>query len=639
LKSVTDTYTHRGHALKFVTKYDYDGYGQGSTVDYNGAARVVYEKDDLGRLHGVKRKLGSGPWEDLTRDIEYFADGSVMQETRGNNLLTDYYRLYEAGMVSQFAVHDLDTSDANDVPARESAAEVYPIANPHLGTHVWRERYVFPAADPTKYLLDNYYDPLKMRIGPSGTDSWFITAAYDGEQQLVSAAFDFDQAGETDFSYQMMYDELGNRIFVDNYQCSFSYETDPETNRLDMVRTTAGSTVVQWYDYDAMGNIFWNGEHVFTFDLMGRLVAADGGSAFGGVTFYYDSSGKKIMKETADHLWAYYYGAGGEVLCERLYSLPGYSELGAIYFYYANGQAIAQDESGLLSTTGFVGREFDPDLNLYQLGARWYDPSIGRFLSPDPIPSSLNQYAYAVNNPFVYQDANGRTVRLFNLPSGSGPIYAKGYEELFSFLFKNKLFKNQHKYLSNEVSRVSETCGRFEYNSKNSFFYNWNMIHARAECNTGVAGLGALNISIPSKPIEVVIWGVATEFSILRAFESGSLIRYGFHATTPEAAAAIRENGFLLGTVPGRLGTGGVYVADTPEAAIAEFRAHWGVNSELEVIKVRYMPGIEAITEVAPNGLRSSFPFYDIESITAPSTRYPGGRITNILNESAEVVK
>ncbi len=58
-------------------------------------------------------------------------------------------------------------------------------------------------------------------------------------------------------------------------------------------------------------------------------------------------------------------------------------------------------------THGFVGRRQDNDVGLYQLGARWYDPDLGRFVSVEPIPGFLNQYAYAGNNPFVYQDDSG----------------------------------------------------------------------------------------------------------------------------------------------------------------------------------------------------------------------------------------
>jgi len=77
--------------------------------------------------------------------------------------------------------------------------------------------------------------------------------------------------------------------------------------------------------------------------------------------------------------------------------------------YEPFGKELSGDPSfgdSLINLT-FLGREFDSDLGLYQLGARWYDPELGRFISVDPVPSSLNQYVYARNNPFRYHDASG----------------------------------------------------------------------------------------------------------------------------------------------------------------------------------------------------------------------------------------
>ena len=62
---------------------------------------------------------------------------------------------------------------------------------------------------------------------------------------------------------------------------------------------------------------------------------------------------------------------------------------------------------------GFVGREYLPALGLYYFRARFYDPRLGRFLSPDPIgpavddPATLDRYAYARNAPTRYGDPLG----------------------------------------------------------------------------------------------------------------------------------------------------------------------------------------------------------------------------------------
>ena len=56
------------------------------------------------------------------------------------------------------------------------------------------------------------------------------------------------------------------------------------------------------------------------------------------------------------------------------------------------------------------------DRGLYFYGARWYDSSIGRFISPDTIvpepgnPQSLNRYSYAANNALRYTDPSGHSI-------------------------------------------------------------------------------------------------------------------------------------------------------------------------------------------------------------------------------------
>jgi RHS repeat-associated protein len=45
---------------------------------------------------------------------------------------------------------------------------------------------------------------------------------------------------------------------------------------------------------------------------------------------------------------------------------------------------------------------------LMALGARIYDPAVGRFLSPDPVLQTVNQYAYTLGNPVWFVDASGQ---------------------------------------------------------------------------------------------------------------------------------------------------------------------------------------------------------------------------------------
>jgi RHS repeat-associated protein len=58
----------------------------------------------------------------------------------------------------------------------------------------------------------------------------------------------------------------------------------------------------------------------------------------------------------------------------------------------------------------FTGRELDTESGLYYYRARYYDPTVGRFLSEDPMGFTgldVNLYRYVYNSPVSYSDPPG----------------------------------------------------------------------------------------------------------------------------------------------------------------------------------------------------------------------------------------
>ncbi|MFJ3235826.1 RHS repeat domain-containing protein [Streptomyces sp. NPDC086787] len=75
------------------------------------------------------------------------------------------------------------------------------------------------------------------------------------------------------------------------------------------------------------------------------------------------------------------------------------------------GQLRSTQAETIPGTRGYVGGTADPT-GLVHLGAREYDPTLGQFLSVDPVinldnPGQMNAYSYAHNNPVTKSDPTG----------------------------------------------------------------------------------------------------------------------------------------------------------------------------------------------------------------------------------------
>ncbi len=83
--------------------------------------------------------------------------------------------------------------------------------------------------------------------------------------------------------------------------------------------------------------------------------------------------------------------------------------------YSPFGQALDAN----LALDRYLGKERDQEIEILQLGSRFYAPAIGRFISPDwyvlenptrpmRMPQGFNAYSYALNNPLVFKDPSGK---------------------------------------------------------------------------------------------------------------------------------------------------------------------------------------------------------------------------------------
>ena len=80
-----------------------------------------------------------------------------------------------------------------------------------------------------------------------------------------------------------------------------------------------------------------------------------------------------------------------------------------------NGQGYAYDAFGNILENGvtgynpfrYNGEYCDEETGMIYLRARYYDSSIGRFITEDPAKDGLNWYAFCGNNPVMFVDPSG----------------------------------------------------------------------------------------------------------------------------------------------------------------------------------------------------------------------------------------
>ena len=96
------------------------------------------------------------------------------------------------------------------------------------------------------------------------------------------------------------------------------------------------------------------------------------------------------------------------------------AEVVAKYSYDAWGECtILQDSSNChiasLNPYRYRGYYYDAEIGLYYLQSRYYDPSVGRFISADDVVitclsdelNDINVYTYCKNNPIIFKDPYG----------------------------------------------------------------------------------------------------------------------------------------------------------------------------------------------------------------------------------------
>ncbi len=287
------------------------------------------------------------------------------------------------------------------------------------------------------------YDVLGLvtqKISYSAATSLTNVYVYDKLGRLTN---EIARSGSGASTNKFTYDLAGNRLTAG--AATFTYANnrlngalhDKAGNVTNMVRGTV-TLALSWNTQGQLASVSTNRvlAESYAYDPLGRRVK----TTTGGVSVYHVYDGDECVADldaAGNPLRSYTWGLGIDNLLaitvyaagatnsyyavkDRLGSVQALVDVsGAVvesYTYDAWGVTVIKNSGGAVITSSaygnrymFQGREYATSTGLYNFRARWYAPTIGRWLSKDPIglEGGLNLYAFCGNDPVNYRDVFG----------------------------------------------------------------------------------------------------------------------------------------------------------------------------------------------------------------------------------------
>lgn len=380
-----------------------------SEVEVVGAPALVkkstYSYDQVGNVRSIADTANTS-----SPDVQCFAYDSRQRLTEAWTPVSSAANAAGGGTIGSTA-----PVNGSGPQACEAAAGANPLGGP---APYWKSYTTDAIGNRTSETVhDTGLDTAKnitrtFTYGGAGT-------AGDGPHQ-VTKIVENTPTGDKQSSYE--YDDAGNttkRTIGGNTQIlDWS-----DTGKLTQATEANGSKTS--YLYDA------NGERVQRKDPTGTTIylpgmelklSADGTKKE--ATRYYSHAGQTVAVRTDDgklsFMAADHHGTG-EIAIDAVTGAVSQRR------YDPYGVERGQATGTWPGQKGFVGGTIDASTGLIHLGAREYDPTIGKFISVDPLidytqPQQINGYAYANNSPVTLSDPSGLAPADCSLtPDGCGP--------------------------------------------------------------------------------------------------------------------------------------------------------------------------------------------------------------------------
>lgn len=379
-------------AIKRWLAYEYDPRGRLTVLTDSDGAKIEYEYDAHNRLAGIR----SGNAQ--TR-IAYDASGRRSGVTYPNGV-TCSREFDAAGRIFKLSYTSPDKQPLAAWSYAYDAVGRLTEATASTGKKV---QYQYDAGGQ---LIEcrNDGEVTQYRYGPGG--NW--ESRKSGETNVKYRSDKADRivaAGDE----QLRYDENGNLVERKSDDRTTRYQYGAE-NRLVAVALPDGRKVS--FGYAPTGERIWRedekGRTWFVNDGLNLVAELDGQLKLQARYLHGPGIDDVLSMQQGDDVFclhadplgsvSWITDSAGRLAAERAFDVFGMPRV---------------KPGGPDCRFAFTGREYDTAIGLYYYRARYYDPQLGRFLSPDPtVPSqddllSLNPYQYAQNSPTNLKDPLG----------------------------------------------------------------------------------------------------------------------------------------------------------------------------------------------------------------------------------------
>ncbi|WP_154665896.1 RHS repeat domain-containing protein [Paenibacillus pinihumi] len=452
------------------------------TTGYDAAGRRLWMQDGTGKTQ-YNYEAGSGWLRSVTypdtRKTEYEYD------TQGKR----------TKMTDPFGVVSLYRYDArNQMDAVGSAANVWD------AIYAYKKNGLVATADLRNGIRSTFgYDEFNLTLlTHTRAGSTLGTFAYQYDQNRnqtgktesgAAYTFGYDSlnriATSTQFNETYTYDVRGNRktLATDAIpkleEVNYTYD---DRDRLTKVVTGANKTVTYRYNGDGLLTERTEAGVTTRYYYDGADIIAEGTVTGGTVSrkASYIRGNELVSRVDASGNRAYYSHNGhGDVT--RLTDQAG-NVLNS-YTYDMWGNPITASET-VPNLFRYSGEYWDETTGLQYLRARWYDPSIGRFINEDTYegdnknPLTLNLYVYVMNNPLIYVDSSGHIPTVMEAAKMAQHIYDPSNKEFkLSGGWKYvTMYESTDKSLRVGIYSRAKSDGLVEYSLVNRGTSSWGTL-------------------------------------------------------------------------------------------------------------------------------------------------------------------